>query len=372
MPLRDKRRHIVYEGKNIELGIKGGFVGIEKEFPEFMSEEEQMRMRIVRKIRANRGLEYTPSNNMEKDLLQLMLNSARNIQKQTKKSVGRPSSVMEYSQKDVNSLMALIPVDDGGVRTTTIACNLQPKSLHQFCSQKCCAFCMNRFTEDEMNHSIDVKINVLEYPIHAYCHVMFQQNKFIPSESKIENHEINIRGLHEHNGIDDAECDVCGRTGGILVDYNLSEGISGWKTSSELWKAHIPCLNYILSSNLFCPVINSPDDLEIERAKVRMLKNFHEQSSENSENSEEKVVMDNNVRSPKSLFDVMLKANRCSLCGGDGGIVPRCIAANCCARAHPICSNLEGRWSVVDFCLDKRSITKVRGVLCPTHSISSK
>lgn len=347
-PLRDKRQVIYFEGKKIEVGVKGGFVGMEKDRPHLMSDEELMRIRITQKIKSLEGLEHTPSNLMEKELLDLMLTSSKFIQKQKKNPVGRPTNVTEYSEKDINSLMAFIPLDDGGVRMATVATNMQPKSLHKLCTEKCCGFCFDRFTEADHENITDVILGAMEYPLHEYCFMMFQQNKFIAQPSP----NIVIEGVHMCATIDDVDCDLCGRTGGILVEFQLDKSITSVAPSdANHWVGHVPCLQFVASSKLFSPPVDSPENMESERAKARLIK-----------------IQPNETTSiePRSLFDVLFQANRCALCGGEGGIVPRCIAANCCARAHPLCCMLTDKWLIADFSL-KGQNTKARGLLCPAH-----
>ncbi len=292
------------------------------------------------------------------------------------------------------SLAVILPLEDGGLRTTCLSCPQTVKSVHELCTNRIrCAYCYDVITTDAIeitddgdsviNRSkskskkseaskvndddrkswllaqhtkklVEMSFGVVTYQIHPQCafKLNFDLKKQEDAENEtgekstaidkrysdpnvvnllngILNHPHVIFGsFYEYESVDDAECDLCGRSGGIMQFFDLASDCTNLSPPSEVgWLAHTACL-YLLTNSSLLSV---------------------------------------NVRNEKSIFDQLMSLYRCSICGGSNGLCIRCSAATCTVRAHTLCMiQHQPDWRLTHI---NQNSDRCLAALCPAHNI---
>ena len=232
---------------------------------------------------------------------------------------------------------------------------------------------------------------------------------------------LSLGEVYQYEQVDDNDCDLCGRKGGLMRYFSLSAKCSSAvPPREEGWLAHLPCINFLHTSGL----LSSVSPTHKHNFSNRIGRKAAGESSAKEDSSERKVLTDqdglaaqntdtsstnasNNTkeqeaetearkaaqlleedrlqpRAPLSRFDQMLGQHRCALCGLQCGVVLRCAAAGCGVRAHPLCVQAcaDPAWQLCELTTDKTSLVrgdegdgrgKERGgtltLLCSLHSV---
>ena len=455
-----------------------------------------------------------------------------------------PVSVAAQTLSDLRTSYQLrpslcyLPLEDGGVRFTSVSFAQVPRSVHPLCvANLLCGVCMeynepgctvitnsedipqktskrgpkkrasagrNVSVEVERFHLRSVDCGAVQYFVHSQClHATsedFLSTSLCKDESKegqehsctgnngnksdnndkgradssteqiqeedmavvgnepVQKLQITLGELYQYEQPEDAECDLCGRKGGVLRYFRLAAHCSSLPVPSEDgWLAHVPCLQYLHSSRLLQPLTekrsnarereasadvahsvsfalnplscdllsspillpaqqqqqeedlgNSADALQgpeessshttsamspmnvdstTSKNKPKELNN-QEEDSEKEEQEEgegelrQKLLASNRLhaQTPLSRFDQQYGLWRCTLCGLQCGIAPRCLGVACTVRAHPFCllatnnplwricsvvTNTQSDNSSSNSSSDSASV----GILCPVHSV---
>ena len=293
------------------------------------------------------------------------------------------------------SIAVILPLEDGGLRTTCISCPQTVKSVHELCSKRIrCAYCFDVITTDAIEITdggdsfmnriksksrkveasknkvdddrkswllaqntkklVEMSFGVVTYQIHPQCafKLDFDLKQQEDSENEtgkkttpvdrrysdpnvvnllngILNHpHVTFGSFYEYESVDDADCDLCGRSGGIMQFFDLASDCTNLSPPSEVgWLAHTACL-YLLTNSSLLSV---------------------------------------NVRNEKTIFDQLMSLYRCSICGGSRGLCIRCSAATCTVRAHTLCMiQHQPDWRLTH--IDQNS-DRCLAALCPAHNI---
>lgn len=311
-----------------------------------------------------------------------------------------------HQQKHVYNLekplINLLPCEDGGLRAVCISSATTHKSLHQLCIDKVlCAYCVSAVTDeykeikdskketDNKKHLktkrkysgkddifsqeiekalklIDRSLGAVTYSLHPQCNDRVSMEIRLMNPQSSEESDLNpTTGIicreslsfgvgcstkyltpsdfYEYDEVDEVVCDLCGRCGGIIQFFDLSENSTNLlPPSGEGWMAHPFCIHWLSYSGLLEPQtvsISTSDD----KSKLKH----------------------------KSAFDKLMDNWRCSLCSLHVGIVARCSALGCAVRAHPLCVSVAGepQWTLCSFPEISGGVnSKSPGFLCSAHS----
>jgi len=307
---------------------------------------------------------------------------------------------------------AILPLEDGGLRTACIACPQAMKSVHDVCTSRVrCAYCYDVITMDAIEVTddaegfaerskskskkgdtpkgkgagerksqlmaqrakklVEMSFGAVSYQLHPQC--AFKLNFDLKQQEDAEKAQeiameaidsswdkidkagsaraavdkrysdprivslltdmlvhphITFGSFYEYESVDDAECDLCGRSGGIMQFFDLASDCTDLSPPSEDgWLAHTACL-FLLSNSSLLNVVS---------------------------------------RNQKSVFDQLMSSYRCSICGGSRGLSIRCSAATCTVRAHPLCMiQNQPHWRLSHL---HQSSDRCLAALCPAHNI---
>jgi hypothetical protein len=111
---------------------------------------------------------------------------------------------------------------------------------------------------------VSIQVGAVEYYIHQLCSFALSLPmadvlalNYPGSECDLENVAgrpvplVECSSMYQYDEESDADCDICGRLGGILFFYTLSNNVSDLAAPSEEgWLGHVPCLLWLLTSGL--------------------------------------------------------------------------------------------------------------------------
>ena len=238
-------------------------------------------------------------------------------------SIVRKSYLMKPS-------MTYVPAEDGGLRYASVSSSVVPRSLHELCMKNLlCGYCMSNIdiidtdnpkrveesnetesksskvkqknksksTDDDAVHSsatIDVErclslvpfaCGSVTYQLHKQCaHALLHHRDLSPTVTSsspdtaaaavarkdvdvtIHRSGIKLGAIYQYEQCDDADCDICGRKGGILRYFEIDAERSSFpKPSSDGWLAHTPCIEYLQTSGLLTPLEPSSSSFQANR-----------------------------------------------------------------------------------------------------------
>lgn len=380
--MSEKRRKIQLSSDRFaRFAVEGGFVG---RCPLDFSEFATARIRVEEMTLKTRHASRTPSIDNAIRCQDCVNICGRFLSRPRKKVFGQRSTALEGGE--AAGFLGVSSALDGGVNVIALAGNQFPKSFHTWCSSgKYCGFCMLPL-DDEMHQN--TAFGIVHYDLHGHCFYMVQQEAYfevLPFADSVsifkkedkttscdddpdgDSHDlprsapnltkksppISFDHLHNYQQVDDESCCLCGHSGGALIWFQLDECfVSSPSPYFKGWLGHMPCIEFLLRSNLLQPFQPS----------------FHQAVQEVSSKNEFITpgrIDDKDYIRPNSMFDVLLNNNRCRLCGLNDGIVVRCCGFGCSARAHPLCSSLAEGWKVAQIEFDGCNSI---GLICCVHS----
>lgn len=208
----------------------------------------------------------------------------------------------------INPSLCYLPMEDGGIRFTSVSFAPVPRSLHPLCiANLMCGYCMTYNGDETMSQSAaaaaanaevasrakakkakkltafvppelnrfaltDKAFGAVHYMVHKQCadtavsDIMHPQkiNDFVASDDidgTTAEIVITLGAAHEYEQAEDAECDLCWRKGGVLQYFHIHPSCSSIPPPTEDgWLAHIPCLHYLHSGNLLQPLSDRARD----------------------------------------------------------------------------------------------------------------
>jgi len=222
--------------------------------------------------------------------------------------------------------MHYVPAEDGGLRYASVSNAVVPRSLHELCMKNLlCGYCMSTITDSDTSISADAgheaadsksikakqknkskssddKLTVhssatidvarffplvsyscgsMTYQLHQQCaHALHRdfgrtatnaassvvRGDVDADVSSIIRSEIKLGAIYQYELCDDADCDICGRKGGILRYFVIDAKSSSFPTPShDGWLAHIPCIEYLKTSGLLRPLDPSSSNFPANR-----------------------------------------------------------------------------------------------------------
>jgi hypothetical protein len=314
---------------------------------------------------------------------------------------------------------ALLPLDDGGLRMTTLnppsATELYScRSMHQACiNHELCGFCLQTISSNEMKPKpsgqspgttrrkkralsqkkrpgkkklpsalirekielldgasdsdeddgksddeldamiissafegiVECNFGIARYPIHHHCIRGFDllREKLKSRSSCMTIHD----KPYPYDAVDDAQCDLCGRRGGVMVYFQIHPDHTSLQApSADGWLAHAPCIYWIDQSKLLQAV-------EAGALKQHAWSMLPDKATATA------------TAAVKTMFDLSFRIAACSLCGLYEGITYRCGALGCTIRAHALCMTQARAMNWTMTCL---SGSEAMICLCPNHS----
>ena len=386
-----------------------------------------------------------------------------------------PSAVLTELREALRSKpsLAYLPLEDGGLRYGVASYANVPRSLHAFCmANLMCGVCLtstdndliqldssahayapmvahadeketssgkhkskkakkthndskDQFVEPELDrfNLVPIVCGAVTYSAHKQCAHDASGALFDASEETDAADEplLSLGEVYQYEQVDDNDCDLCGRKGGLMRYFSLSAKCSSAAPPSEEgWLAHLPCINFLHTSGLLSSVspthmhnfsnrigwkaagessakedglermvLTDHDGLAVQNtdtSSTNASNNTEEQEAETEARKVAQLLEEDRLqlRAPLSRFDQMLGQHRCALCGIQCGVVLRCAAAGCGVRAHPLCAQAcaDPAWQVCELTSDKTSLVKgdegdgrgkERGgaltLLCSLHSV---
>jgi hypothetical protein len=378
---------------------------------------------------------------------------------------GHASAVMiEQTLRDLRESYQMKPslcylsMEDGGARFASVSFAQVPRSLHPMCATSVmCGVCLQyndsaetnagAVTEnksvakkgskkrphealspqDERFKLTRVQCGNIHYPVHNQC-LAAVTGDFLPKEQRPRTNSsacsdsayvgtdttegmwpvITLSAPYEYEQADDAECDLCGRKGGVLRYFSIDPSCSSVPApAAEGWLAHVPCIQFLSGSKHLAPFTDLASSEEGPRhfalnqlsceiatgsSAAAALKvatagsNEDVDSAPNESTAEEdsgepaaaEALLKANrlhAQPPLSRYDQQLGHWRCTLCGLQCGLAVRCLAAGCTIRAHPVCVTAVNHpmWRVCSLAVRlprqaKRDESVSMGILCPLHS----
>jgi hypothetical protein len=378
---------------------------------------------------------------------------------------GHASAVMiEQTLRDLRESYQMKPslcylsMEDGGVRFASVSFAQVPRSLHPMCATSVmCGVCLQYNDSSETNAGAvtenksvakkgskkrphealspqderfkltRVQCGNIHYPVHNQC-LAAVAGDFLPKEQRPRNNSnsissdsaiigtdttdssgpvITLSSPYEYEQADDAECDLCGRKGGVLRYFKIDPSCSSVPApAAEGWLAHVPCIQFLSGSKQLAPLLDVvPEvgplhfaqnplscDIATGSSSASALKvpatggNENVDSALNESTAEEdsgepaaaEALLKANrlhAQPPLSRFDQQFGHWRCTLCGLQCGLAVRCLAAGCTIRAHPVCVTAVNHpmWRVCSLATRlprqaKRDESVSMGILCPLHS----
>lgn len=149
---------------------------------------------------------------------------------------------------------------------------------------------------------------------------------------------IKLGRFHSYGEPDDAGCDLCGRTGGVVQYFTIDSSRSSLPPPrADGWLAHLPCINWLAKNRW----LDMAATVSVDGA---------DSSSEQSplSSSSSSVQQQPQQQDYKSMFDCNFTAWRCILCSSQDGVTVRCCGVACTVRAHPLCIMHAGTpWQLV-------------------------
>jgi hypothetical protein len=288
----------------------------------------------------------------------------------------------------------------------------------------------------EINELINV--GAVSYELHRHCSYLFSKDIFLPSflpfpvikreettaaaeetekegsrddegmttgedeqqgDQMEENGEEEIADLRRelllspycYGGIDDASCEICGKSGGIL--FNIS-------FFNASWIHHLPCFLSFFSSNYLTvhrrqkqkfvdkenadksPTVNGTENKQekeagggFQKPQEEVANGFYHESSELSNKNDQMEVINTGMTesieakensdqnkevyvangkygrcyeySVREHYPTSSGLFRCMICGVKQGIILRCCAIGCSVRAHLICASFCKDWKLI-------------------------
>jgi len=144
--------------------------------------------------------------------------------------------------------------------------------------------------------------------------------------------------IHTYDEPDDADCDLCGRTGGVLQFFSIAASHSSLQPPGvDGWLAHIPCVNWLVKSRW----LEMPPPPH-ECAKPVSIPLVADGEGLGDDSADVTMKTGPLLSQHKSMFDSNYAAWRCVLCGSQDGIAVRCCGVGCTVRAHPLCITHAG------------------------------
>jgi hypothetical protein len=331
---------------------------------------------------------------------------------------------------DARPSLCFLPLEDGGLRFASVSFAQVPRSVHALCQTNLlCGACLHPFQGDAASASASAPVvkvrknakkrpaeaeadrhqrvaavcGAVTYPVHKQCeHAVHGDFLASPTAdpsraSRVGERKIILAETYMYDEPDDAECDLCGRKGGIMRYFQLSRACSSVpQPAEEGWLAHIPCIQFLHASSQLTPLageersaessslprfdanpwscrisaaeegnessaVSVPTDTVAtpqkgaQDAAVILDETTQEESAETKvdvsesdpeadgdgadEALQERLLRSNLLRDavPLSVFDQQLGQWRCTLCGLQCGMAARCMGAGCALRAHPLC-----------------------------------
>ena len=222
--------------------------------------------------------------------------------------------------------LSFLPLEDGGVRLTSISCAATPRTLHPLCARNAmCAYCLAYVdpgqavfseaavtsqlskhqngkakgkrgsngkvkqstvpleltpAEVDRHHLVSLEFGAVSYSIHKQCAHNLGQDKLLSDrfsegsggakgEERVDQKQkqrkdegaiadaIQLGEVYEyeHEQAEDADCDLCGRRGGVLRYFQIGAVHSAIAApAQEGWLAHVPCIHYLQHSRLLVPL----------------------------------------------------------------------------------------------------------------------
>lgn len=403
---------------------------------------ENMKQRILAKAAAR--MTAAPSTNAtsvlarryKNDLIEAVVNNAKSSSNRHKFSfdVQRLAAALVASVEPVSAhvlaelrdtyqakpCLFYVPLEDGGLRYGTASHANVPRSLHALCiANLMCGVCLNstdddlimiqgsgenayapviadkgkskkskkgyeskvQFVEPEMDryNLVPLSCGAVTYSAHKQC-AHEGERPLLDADTSDTKTYMELGAVHEYEQVDDADCDLCGRKGGLMRHFTIAAGSSSVPPPNEEgWLAHIPCVNFLHSSGLLRPLsegttgvfddnlfshrvgwtsASSDSAMEVEESteetnaatiaesdanavKIATVNTTTGAVSGNRSDGEDKAALLEEDRlhshAPLSRFDQLHGRWRCTLCGLQTGVALRCAAAGCATRAHPLC-----------------------------------
>lgn len=369
--------------------------------------------------------------------------------------------------------LAYLPLEDGGLRYGVASYANVSRSLHVFCiANLMCGVCLSStdndpipldssahayapilngseekeanngkhkskkakkshtdskelFVDPEMDryNLVPIACGAVTYSAHKQCaHDVGGAFLDTTKSSAGEEALISLGEVYPYEQVDDNDCDLCGRKGGLLRYFTLSAKCSSVAPPSEEgWLAHLPCITFLHNSGLL-NLLSSSQTQQLNfsnRIGWKVTENSAIEASEsktspNEQDSAAKDIVDTtssasssdeqdaeaatearkaarlleedrlHPNAPRTRFDYVLGRHRCALCGLQCGVALRCAAAGCGVRAHPLCVQAcaDPAWQVCRVetavlldgeeeeeekkgCADSETVT----LLCSLHSV---
>lgn len=203
-------------------------------------------------------------------------------------------------------VLSYLPLEDGGLRGACVFPACVSKSLHLLCaSSSWCAFCMAPITleertpreerqfssasfkpkkkstkrkyrsmdeipweelgiqEDVVDDVSELAVGATSYLIHSRCSYALTGEEIFDQMERFET--IRVTHLYHYETIDDAECDLCGRSGGVMYFFDINpKSTTSSVPSEDGWLAHVACLQILAKSHILDPIERSASDESME------------------------------------------------------------------------------------------------------------
>lgn len=391
----------------------------------------------------------------------------------------------------INPSLCYLPMEDGGIRFTSVSFAPVPRSLHPLCAANLmCGYCMTVTPpksstiacalRDAVGAGDDNAVGVrggakssskkskksstpwvapevdryaltskaygaVTYRVHKQCtdanasDVLQQELQHLAAFNGDSGADgasnisetlpvVTLGEVYEYEQAEDAECDLCGRKGGVLQYFHIHASRSSILPPTEDgWLAHIPCLHFLHSSNLLrridgsggsavssAAVADTSDAAAVgqqalsggsnpfsncvgadsyataqpsestllgnsveNREGARLEEGGADAVEEVDDAVKERLQQENRLhpRPPLSLFDQLFGHWRCAICGLQCGLAVRCVSAACAVRVHPLCATAlnSPNWQICSVETAEGDVVEKEGqssmcVLCPLHS----
>jgi len=370
--------------------------------------------------------------------------------------------------------LSYLPLEDGGLRYGAASYANVPRSLHAFCmANLMCGVCLNstdddlimiqgsgenayaplisdgkgkskkykksheskvpQFVEPEIDryNLVPLSCGAVTYSAHKQC-VHEGERPLLAIDNILHSTKtpyMELGSVHEYEQVDDADCDLCGRKGGLMRYFTIAAECSSiLAPNEEGWLAHIPCVTFLHASGLLRPLSvgkgtgfdsnffshrvgwtsasseSSPIEVEGDAIETNgdidnnisaldvvphdetavttantantAAGTSHREGEDRTDAHKTAPLGEDRLHSPAPLsrFDQLHGQCRCTLCGLQTGVALRCAAAGCALRVHPLCVQACGdpNWQLFSARTAKDPDDSQGGsllVLCSLHSV---